>query len=650
MSKSHLVGIMPAMSTLLTLQNLTLSHPHKQIFRDVTFTLHEGDRIGVLGLNGHGKSSLFKVMMNLVTPDTTVPAFICDRNKDLTIFLVPQELIPGGELALEDYFYEYYPQFKKCKVRLDAIAEKLSLGEGNFEKLLAEQEQLYHELEQQGEDRIHTSYMSYLKGFGINDLTRTFKTLSGGEQRKLALALGLSCPHQVVLWDEPTNHLDLETIQRFEEELESSRKTMMIISHDRALLSNVVDRIVHIQNGKLKSFQGTYADYLVHLQEENARRFKELDRLENHNRRETAWIQRGAKARRTKSKKRIEDYDGLQNSIRDLKAQAHKSVSLNLQSSGRKTKILVQAENVGHKFGERTLYKGVNFALAKGDKIALMGANGTGKSSLLKMILGQLQPTEGKLKIVDGLDMGHFSQKRESLPENKTPWDLVGEGIDFVISNTGDKRHVASYLESFLFRSEELKRPIHTFSGGEKNRLQLAQFMKHARDLWIFDEPTNDLDLETIGILEEELRAYEGALIVVGHDRTFIENVTDKCWLIHDNELEIFEGGWPQAELYLEAMALEEELKKRTPPTKTAAPKVNKLSNKERARFDKIGPELEAQEKRVKTLEATLAALDYSSAEASLQAENLNRDLSVAQKKLDEIFEEWADLESRANA
>ncbi len=629
---------------LCTLQNLSLSYPLKTIFKDVTFTLNEGDKIGVLGLNGYGKSSLFKVMMGLQAVDTTVPPFIYDKNKDLSMFYVPQELPHLSQTPIGDYFYEFYPAFKAAKRRLDEIAHKLSDGEGDFDKLLAEQERLYEQLHKDGEDRLHTSYMSYLKAFGLENLERPVNGLSGGEQRKIGLALGLSCPHQVVLWDEPTNHLDLETIQRFEEDLQSAKKTFMIISHDRSLLNNVVDRIVHIQHGKLKTFQGTYAEYLVHLQEEDAKRAKELDRLENHNRRETAWIRRGAKARRTKSKKRIEDYGSLQASINSLKAQAHKSVSLNLQSSGRKTKLLVQAENLGLSFGARTLFKELNFALAKGDKIALMGQNGVGKSSLLKILLGELAPTMGTIRKVEGLDIGHFSQKRETLPGNKTPWELVGEGIDFVISNTGDKRHVASYLESFLFRPEEIKRPIHTFSGGEKNRLQLAQFMKHARDLWIFDEPTNDLDLETIGILEDELRAYEGALIVVGHDRTFIENVTDKCWLIHDGGLEIFEGGWPQAELYLEALELEKELKKVTPAAKPK-PAGEGLTNKDRNRLEKIGGEVERAEQRVQKLEADLLGLSHADVAKGKQ---LQADLGAAQAQLDALFEEWAQLEQKS--
>ncbi len=636
------------MTTLLTLQNLTLSHPHKQLFKEVTFTLNEGDRIGILGLNGHGKSSLFKVIMGIQEPDITVPAFIYDKSRDLSIFYVPQELLPPGELNIEDYLYEYYPNFKELKSKLNVINEKLALGEEDFEKLLEKQQVLFEKLSHEGEDRIYNSFVSYLKGFGIDDLNLKVKSLSGGEQRKIALSLGLSCPHQVVLWDEPTNHLDLKTIQKFEEELANVKKTFMVISHDRSLLNNVVERIVHIQNGKLVSFQGTYADYLVHLQKEDARRVKELDRLENSNRRETAWIRRGAKARRTKSKKRIADYDSLQSSISELKALASKTVNLNLKSSGRKSKVLVESESVDIGYGEKVLIKDFKFALAKGDKIALMGNNGAGKSSLLKVLMGEQEPLAGQVRRLDGLDFGHFSQKRESLPNDITPWQLVGEGIDFVMSNTGEKRHVASYLDGFLFKTEEIKRPIHTFSGGEKNRLQLAQFMKHARDLWIFDEPTNDLDLETIGILEDELRAYEGALIIVGHDRTFIENVTDKCWLIYDEHIEIFEAGWPQAEIYLETQELEKELgKMKSSKGSGSSGQSAGLSNKEKLRLETIEQDIEKQESIVSALEKELAEVDYANEDSAKAVESLNSKLSKQKAKLDQLVEEWTELESK---
>lgn len=632
----------PSMTTLCTLQNLSLSYPHKTIFKDVTFTLNQGDKIGVLGLNGHGKSSLFKVLAGEVTPDTTVPPFIYDKSKDFTFFYVPQELPHLADWDIENYFFEFHPKMGAIKKRLDSINEKLGTGEGNFDKLIAEQSHLYEELTKMGEEKIHAQYVSYLKYFGVGDLGRRMNSLSGGEQRKVALSLGLSAPQELILWDEPTNHLDLETIQDFEEELQSSRKTFMIISHDRSLLNNVVERIIHIQQGKLRSFTGTYEAYLQFLVEDQHRREKELDKLSNMQRRETAWIRRGVQARRTKSKKRIEDYSSLNQTIQELKDKAHKSVSLNLQASGRKTKVLLAAEELELKFGERKLFDKLEFSIAKGDKIALMGRNGVGKSSLLKILLGELEPTAGTVTRAQNLDVGYFSQKREALNDNETPWTMIGEGIDYVISNTGDKRHVASYLENFLFSSDEIKRPIHTFSGGEKNRLQLAQFMKHARDIWIFDEPTNDLDLETIGILEEELKNYEGALIIVGHDRSFINNVTEKCWVLHDGGLEMFDAGFSQAEMFLEAVRLEEELKKKQPSQKDEPKKVNseapKMSNKERNRYNQVGEEIEKLEAQVKTLKDEL----YQSYDEKKALE-----LTKKESKLEVLFEEWAQLESK---
>ncbi len=638
------------MGTLCTLQNLTLTYPHKTIFQNITFTLNEGERIGLLGLNGHGKSSLFKILTGLIPPDTTVPPFTFDKSKNFSVFYVPQELPILDGVTLADYFFEFYPTFKEIKLQLDQINHKLTTGEGNFDALVAKQTHLYEELDKLGEDRIYNSYLSYLKFFGLSDPTQTMTDFSGGEQRKVGLALGLSAPHQLILWDEPTNHLDLETIDIFEDELLNCQKTFMIISHDRSLLNSVVDRIIHIQHGKIKSFVGTYMAYLDYLKEAQREREKELDKLSNYQRRETAWISRGARARRTKSKKRIEDYGILNQQIRELKEKSHKQVELNLKNLGRKTKILIQADEMSFGFGKNQLLNNFNFKICRGDKIALIGKNGVGKSSLLKLIMGELQPTSGVIKIAENLSFGLFSQKRESLNPEVTPWQLIGEGIDFVISNTGEKRHVTGYLENFLFTPDEIKRPIKTFSGGEKNRLQLAQFMKHAQDIWIFDEPTNDLDLETIGILEEELKNYQGALIIVGHDRTFIENVTDKCWLIHDRNLEIFTGGLSQAEMFLEALALEADLKNMAEKKNATASK-EKLTYKDKQRLLVIQAEIEAQENEVVKLKAELANFDYSvaSKESSSALLKLQQQVASAEKKLDDLVNEWAELEEKSS-
>lgn len=641
------------MTTLCTLQNLHLTFPHKTIFKNAHFTLDEGDRIGVLGLNGHGKSTLFNVLAEKIKPDHSTPAFNYDKNQNYSYFLVPQELPPNPGKDLSEYFYYFHPLFLEIKKQLDKISHELSESSDNFDALIEKQSHLYEKLHELGEDRYHNKYLSYLKALDV-DINTPLEKMSGGEQRKVALSLGLSAYQKVIFWDEPTNHLDIETIDFFEEELQNSDKTFLIISHDRNLLNNVAQRIVHIQHGQIRSFKGTYSEYLNYLQEEQKERAKNIDKLSNYQRRETAWISRGAQARRTKSKKRIENYDELKKQIADLKALAHKKVNLNLTSSGRKTKILVELEDVTMSFGSKILFEHLNLTIEKGERLALIGKNGVGKSTLLKLLTGEINPSKGDIKRAHQLSVGLFSQKREVLDPEMTPWDLIGDGNDFVISNTGQKRHVAGYLENFLFSSEEIKRPIKTFSGGEKNRLQLARFMKDAQDLWIFDEPTNDLDLETIGILEEELKSYPGALIIVGHDRAFIQNVTDTCLYLEDGVIERFDGGLGQLEYFLEAKSLEKKLREQEAKKSQQQQQKQKQSGnskqekKSSQQIELLQQKIEEKEGQIQKLEQMMSSFDFSdTSQKQLQKlDELKKNIDQAKAQYEELFEKWSELEA----
>jgi ABC transport system ATP-binding/permease protein len=598
------------MITLLTLQNLSYSIPHRALFKNTSFSLLQGEKVGVLGLNGHGKSTLFKIISGEVTPDTTIPPFNMDINRQFTFFLVPQELVIHEEDTIETYYEHFYPDIASIKKELHAIEEKMAVAdEAELNRLIDRQSHLFDRLHELGDDRISQSYTSYLKLFGLVDLHRGLHHLSGGEQRKIALSLGLSAPQEVILWDEPTNHLDLQTIELFEDELMNNKKTLMMISHDRTLLNNVCDRIIHIQHGIIQSFKGTYGEYLTFLQQQEEERAKHIDKLENNQRRETAWIRRGAKARRTKSKKRIEDYSVLKDRIQELKNLAHRSVKIDLKTSGRKTRLLFEMTEVSLRFGERVIFDKLNLTLNQGQKIAIIGRNGAGKSSLLKLITGEILPDSGHIKRAHELSVGLFAQKRDHLPMQASPFDYIGEGVDFVISNTGERRHVISYLENFLFPADVIKRPIYTFSGGEKNRLQLAKFMKDGKDLWIFDEPTNDLDLETIGILEDELKSYEGGLLIVGHDRTFLENTVDECWVVHDGGVSIFPGGFEQGQAFLQALELEKVAQKMRPESKNSAPSETpkKLSYQEQKMKEELPLLIEKLESDIEQLELELA-------------------------------------------
>jgi len=627
------------LSILLTLKNINLSFGQKVIFKDSELTIHEGDRIGLIGLNGQGKSTLFKIINEEVTPDTSTPPFTYDRsNNPFKIFSIPQELNIEDykDLNIEDFYLSFYPEL---------YAAHLTLQED------PSNEKCYEVFQQLNGWDIQNAYLNYLKGFDLLDLTKKVTELSGGERRKIALAIGLSSTAEILLWDEPTNHLDIETIERFEDELMHSRKTYLIISHDRYLLNHTTDKIFHIERGRISTFKGKYLEYLEYLENKEAELRKNLDKLQNHHRRELAWMRQGIKARRTRSKKRVEGFENIKSNISEIKSRSRKVVNLGLLHSGRKSKRLVEIEEGSFSYGEIEILKDLNLVIAKNDKIALIGPNGAGKSTLIKIFKEELKLSSGHQKNAQKLKVITFDQNRESLDLEKTPIDVIGEGNDFVILGDGTRKHIVGYLESFLFTSDQAHRPISTLSGGEKNRLQLAIFMKESADLWVFDEPTNDLDIETIELLERELKAYESALIIISHDRAFIDNICDCTWLINDKKIEIFEGGYTQVAPYLHALELERKLNFNADKeiAKNAEIEVKekvKMTFKQKERFEVIESLIEKTEQKVETLVSELAKFDFSdmSKDKKTELDNLSSLKLKKEKELEELYLEWENL------
>ncbi len=599
------------MSLLCSLKNISLTFGTKTLFKNAQLSVSTGDRIGLLGLNGKGKSTLFKILTGEIVPDHTTPPFEFnkargdgDESKRFTLFYVPQELpITGHEQkTLNEYFFVFYPELKVL-----------------FETS-------YDEFERLGGWTLIQNYESYMKYFGQEDLEKVVGDLSGGEQKKILLSLGLSSDANLILWDEPTNHLDIETIKLFEDELNSTSKAFMLITHDRFLLSKLTRRILQIQHGKIVNFDGSYADYLTFLVQSEHSQMKLLTKLNNNLEREQAWMRQGVKARRTRSKKRVEDFLDLKNRVTTIKSEAKRTMDLTLQKSGRQTKVLVSFEDMSFKYaGQPMLFDAITGAIQKGNKIGLLGRNGVGKTTLLKLLKGDYQPTSGKLKIAHDLKVQYFSQKRDELDIDTSPYELLGDGNDFVMLPDGSKKHVTAYFESFLFHRDDIKRPLKTFSGGEKSRLQLAFNLTKVGDILIFDEPTNDLDLETIQILEEKLSEFQGAVIIISHDRAFLSTVTNKVWLIDDKKLQNFEGGYDQVSPYLDALELERELEKSSKEdkpeakieTKAEVPKVSmkkasKQTNKDKARIETLYAEIESTEEKLKIIQDKMAGLNFS--------------------------------------
>lgn len=638
------------MTILCNLQNINLTFGDKEIFKNAQISINKGDQIGLIGLNGHGKSTLFKILTDQIIPDISKPSFLFDKsNEHFSVFIVPQELPVKefSDLNVKNFYLAFYPSLYELNKKIGDVEEKMASGDYS-EKTLHLHEKLLHEFDVNKGWQIQNSYESYLKLFELNSSETKVSKLSGGEQKKMALSAGLSATEELILWDEPTNHLDIDTIELFEDELKNSSKTFIVISHDRYLLNHVSKQIFHIDNSQINQFSGNYLEYLEYLEQKEEERLKQLNRLQNHHRRELAWMRQGIKARGTRSKKRVEGFHNIEKEISTLRGNAKKQLDLDMQHSGRKTKKLIAIED--GEFGYKTpILKDINLGIYKKDKIAIVGKNGTGKTTLINLLCGNIHLNSGKHYIADGLKYVIFDQKRATLDESKTPKEVVGDGRDHVITADGTQKHIHSYLEKFLFKDNQINRPISSLSGGEKNRLQLAMFMLNQADVWIFDEPTNDLDIETIELLEAQLKAYDQAVIIIGHDRAFLENIVDQTWFVHDKNIEIFTAGISQVTDYMQAlkMASNQVVKKEIP--KQQKNEKLKMSNKEKMRWKVIEQEIADTEEQLESIQVKLANFDFSNLSTTTNAdyEALNLESKNTESKLEKLYEEWEDLSNK---
>ncbi|WP_127718106.1 ABC-F family ATP-binding cassette domain-containing protein [Halobacteriovorax sp. HLS] len=642
------------MALLCTLSNIHLNLGTKNLFTGTGFTISYGDRIGLLGLNGQGKSSLFKILADKLKPDHATPPFSFDKansggenNSGFSSFLVPQEmnLEVGKSITIKEFFFTFYPEHQKIHSELDQL--NLRLETELSDELIEKQEDLLQKLDHLQSWELIGSFESYLKYFGIYDFEADVSLLSGGEQKKILLSLGFTARENLILWDEPTNHLDIETIKLFENELMNSNKTFMLITHDRYLLGKVSSRIFHIQRGMIETFNGSYTDYLDFLSEQEEARKKLLNKLKNSLSREQAWMRQGIKARGTRSKKRVEGFNDLKSKVSNLKGEAKKALLLNVSTSGRQTRSLVELTDVTFSYPGKDVFKDVNLNVYKGDRIGLIGKNGVGKTTLVKLILEELKVTSGKLKNAEDLQIQYFSQKKDEFDPNLTPFDILGDGSDHVDLPDGRKKHIAGYFEDFLFLKDDLHRPIKTLSGGEKSRLQLAKNLTRSADVWIFDEPTNDLDLETLQILEDTLINFKGSLILISHDRSFLSNVTNKTWVIDAGTIEQFVGGYAQAEPYLEALALEhiidgedEEQERQHPKEEVSEPEVptetaeSKLNNTQKLRLQELPKLIEKAESSIQGIEKLMLKFNFENMDEDTS--KLYSDLAIKKDTLEE--------------
>ncbi|HCE2221754.1 TPA: ABC transporter ATP-binding protein [Vibrio parahaemolyticus] len=632
---------------LLTIHNAQLAFGDHPLLDRAEFTLQENERVCLVGRNGAGKSTLMKVLAGdillddgkiQITQDVVVSRLEQDppRNQEGTVY----EYVSGGLAEIGEQLKIYHDL-------LDLVAQDPS--EKNINRLAKTQEQLDHSNAWRFDDRVK-NVLSALK-LSPDTLLRD---LSGGWQRKAALARALVCDPDVLLLDEPTNHLDVTTIEWLENFLKDFKGSIIFISHDRAFIKSMATRIVDLDRGQLSSFPGDYDNYL--LEKEEMLRVEDMQNAEFDKKlaQEEVWIRQGIKARRTRNEGRVRALKKLREERRDRR-EVQGKVNLNIDDASRSGKIVFEAENVSFAYDGKQIVDNFSFNIMRGDRIALIGPNGCGKSTVLKLLLGQLEAQSGRLHCGTKLEVAYFDQYREILDPEKTVIDNLADGKQEVMVG-GRQRHALSYLQDFLFAPKRARTPVKALSGGEKNRLLLARILLKPNNLLILDEPTNDLDIETLELLEEMLANYQGTLLLVSHDREFVDNTVTTSWIFEgDGVIEEFVGGYHDAKqqrdqalavrFSTEKPAKKEKVVEETP--KTTQPKNNskKLSYKLQRELEALPAKLEQLESDIETLQEQVNDPEFF-AKPVEQTQPVLEQLAALEQELEIAFERWEELEA----
>ena len=624
---------------LIVLTDAKLAFGHVDLLANTAFSLESGERVGLIGRNGTGKSSLLKILAGIEKLDDGLLQY----QQGLRIAYVPQEPLFDANESIFEAVSKGVAQAKALREEYEA----LSVGEwddASHHRLDEVQSQLEALSGWNWEQRVHET----LDRLHL-DAEAKINTLSGGTKKRVALARALVEVPDVLLLDEPTNHLDLDSISWLEELLKEYQGSVILITHDRAFLDNVCTQIVELDRGILRSYPGNFSAYEVLKDQELSAESLANARADKLLAQEEVWIRKGVEARRTRSVARIARLEKLRTS-RSERRDAIGQVKLAVSAGDRSGKIVADLQNVSKTY-DRPIVKDFTATILRGDKVGLLGPNGAGKTTLLKLILGSIQPDSGSATMGTRIEIAYFDQMREGLDLNASLEDYISPGSEWVEIN-GNKKHVKSYLSDFLFAPERTNSPVSTLSGGERNRLLLARLFARPANVLVLDEPTNDLDIDTLDLLEQLLQDYKGTVFLVSHDRYFLDNVVTSIIANEgDGFWREYEGGYEDWKIQ---KARSDKIRASKTPTKIEAKPeskteakpikvesaVQKLNGKERQELEQLPLQIEALEEEQAEIGITMSKPELYQNEPELLA-SLQARLNEINTELDQKMQRW---------
>ncbi|MGB7218561.1 MAG: ATP-binding cassette domain-containing protein [Vicinamibacterales bacterium] len=638
---------------LVSLDHVSVAFGHLPLLDQAVLQIERGERVSVVGRNGAGKSTLLRIISGEQPPDTgsvwTEPGLRMARLEQDVPFSTSHtvfEVVSEGLGELSELVASYHrTAVQVAEAATPALLERLGT--------------LQHELDEKDAWRIEERVELVLSHLSLPS-DAIVDTLSGGWRRRVLLARALVAEPDVLLLDEPTNHLDIDAIIWLETFLLEYPGAVVFVTHDRAFLQRVATRIVEIDRGRLTSWAGDYATFMRKKDEWLANEAVRADKFDKRLAEEEVWLRQGVKARRTRNEGRVRALMAMRQE-RAARREQVGAVRLSIERAQSSGQLVIEAVEISKRFGAKTVVQKFSTRIMRGDRIGLIGPNGAGKTTLLRMLLGDVAPDEGEVRRGANVEIAYYDQQREQLDPERTVYDTIGEGNDTVTVN-GQSRHVNAYLRDFLFPAERAQSPVKSLSGGERNRLLLARLFTRPANLLVLDEPTNDLDLETLELLEAQLVEWPGTLLLVSHDRAFLDNVVTSTFVFEgDGKVEEYVGGYEDwirqrgvaaaAPQPASTASLSRLRGAPTPAgqearaTAVASP-ARKLSYKERREFEELPARIEALEAEQRALGVTIAAPEFYKQGAAAIAAALERAEGI-ERDLSNLYARWAALESR---